>query len=463
MIYEWADHKLFEVTEGAILFGVGQASLFIVDEHVKDVLSRWSSVNNIELDDIPPSDKEYIKQLVTAQILLPVGTQNKQENCWHNPNGIPLTTMVLEVAQDCNLNCKYCYAEGGSYGRKAQLLDPVTARKAVGYLFDNSGGREKISLILFGGEPLLNMESIKAAIDEVHLREKRTGQKVLISLTTNGTLLDSEIIDYLHNHHVSIAVSLDGPPDLHDANRPDRVGGGSYSKILPHLKQLIDKSPRPVGARVTLTPDQWSRAEEVFDHLIQLGFHEVGIAPASPIIPNLLPNAVEEEQLYQSFVTLSRRFIEHFRKEKILQFTNLIDLLARLHVGQVKTMSCGAGFGYLAVDVEGSFFLCHRFVGEELFRVGDLDAGSDQSLSSRVLGSVTAGVKPICAGCWARSLCAGGCHYENHLRERKLGLPPGTSCSFIRRWLQLGIEVYVELRETSAPGFLQMLEKRASC
>ncbi len=463
MRYEWADHKLFESREGAILLGVDQATLFLVDEQTKELISRWSSVKVLDFADISPSHKEPFEQLVTAHILLPVGSQRVREDYRGNPTGIPLTTMVLEVSQDCNLSCRYCYAEGGSYGRKAQLLDPETARKAIGYLFDNSGGREMISLILFGGEPLLNIESIQAAIDEVHLREQGTGQKVLISLTTNGTLLDAETVDYLHRQQVAVSVSLDGPPDLHDVNRPDRIGGGSYQKIVPHLKKLIEGSPRPVGARVTLTPDQWCRAEEVFDHLMGLGFHEVGIAPASPVITDFLPSPEEEEQLFQSFVSLSRRFVVTFRERRILPFTNLIDLLARLHVGQAKTISCGAGFGYLAVDVEGALFLCHRLVGEDTFKVGDLDDGSDQTKIFSALESVTAGGKTICRGCWARTLCAGGCHYENHLRERRLGLPPGTSCSFIRRWLQLGIELYAELREISAPGFLQMLEKRATC
>jgi uncharacterized protein len=232
---------------------------------------------------------------------------------------------------------------------------------------------------------------------------------------------------------------------------------------MPHLKQLIEGSPRPVGARVTLTPDQWSRAEEVFDHLIGLGFHEVGIAPASPVSAEFLPDAEQEEELFRSFDALSRRFVAQFHQGAVLPFTNLIDLLARLHAGQVKSISCGAGCGYLAVDAGGSLFLCHRLVGEASFEVGDLDAGSDRFKIHSALETVTAGVKPLCAQCWARTLCAGGCHYENHLREGRLGLAPGTSCSFIRRWLQLGIEVYAELRESTDAGFLRMLEKRASC
>jgi uncharacterized protein len=214
---------------------------------------------------------------------------------------------------------------------------------------------------------------------------------------------------------------------------------------------------------VTLTPEQWPRIEEVFFHLLELGFHEVGIAPVSPVRRELLPNAGQEEALLQGFSALSRIFLKAAQADRLLPFTNLIDLLARLHLGQTKSISCGAGYGYLAVDTEGSFYVCHRLVGDESFRVGSLDQGADPEEIRRALDSVTCGRQEMCRSCWARTLCSGGCHYENHLRENQLGLAPGGSCDFIRRWFQLGIELYAELRRSGADEFLQRLGKRVKC
>jgi len=463
MLCEWTDHQVFGVTDGAILFGVDQGSLFFIDEQTQDVLSRWTNRGTLDLDDVPPADREILEGLRDARILAPSGARHRLEAAEFDIASIPLTTMVLEVAQDCNLACTYCYAEGGSYGRPVRLLDPATARQAVRKLIDDSGEKETATLVIFGGEPLLNMPAVTAAVEEAQVLSREKGKRVFVSLTTNGTLLNPDIIDFIHTNRIAVAVSLDGPADLHDANRPDVNGYGSYTTITGNLAELLQGASAAVAARVTLTPYQRPRVEEVFFHLLELGFHEVGIAPVSPVRLELLPDTDQEEALLLGFTALARTFLKAAQANRLLPFTNLIDLLARLHLGQTKSVSCGAGYGYLAVDTEGGLFVCHRLVGDESFRVGTLDQGADPSEIRRALDSVTCGKQEMCRDCWARTLCSGGCHYENHLRENQLGLAPGGSCDFIRRWFQLGIELYAELKHSCPEEFLQRLGKRVKC
>jgi uncharacterized protein len=463
MLCEWTDHKVFGVKDGSILFGVDQGTLFFIDQQTQDVLTRWSRETTLELDDVPQVDREILDDLRDARFLAPFGARHRLQAFDGDIASIPLTTMVLEVAQDCNLACTYCYAEGGSYGRPLRLLDPETARQAVRKLIDDSGDTETVTLVIFGGEPLLNMPAVRAAVEEAREYSSEKGKRVFVSLTSNGTLLTQEIIEFVQRNRIAIAVSMDGPADLHDSNRPDRDGYGSYTAITANLAGLLPGATSAVAARVTLKPDQWQRIEEVFFHLLELGFHEVGIAPVSPVRRELLPNAEQEEDLLRGFAALSRTFLKAAEQNRLLPFTNLIDLLARLHLGQTKAVSCGAGYGYLAVDTEGGLFVCHRLVGEESFRVGTLDTGADPAEIRRALDEVTCGRQEMCRSCWARTLCCGGCHYENHLRENLLGLAPGGSCDFIRRWFQLGIEVYSELRRSGAEEFLQRLEKRVKC
>lgn len=463
MLCEWTDHQVFGVKDGAILFGVDQGSLFFIDELTQDVLSRWTVRPTLELDDVPELDREILEGLREARFLAPSGARHRLEAPVFDIASIPLSTMVLEVAQDCNLACTYCYAEGGSYGRPVRMLEPDTARKAVRKLVNDSGDKEAVTLVIFGGEPLLNMPAVTAAVEEAQALSLETGKKVFVSLTTNGTLLDRDITDFIHTNRIAVAVSVDGPADLHDTNRSDVNGCGSYATIAGHLEGLLKGATAAVAARVTLTPEQWPRIEEVFFHLLELGFHEVGIAPVSPVRRELLPDTEQEEVLLQGFSTLARTFLKAAQSNRLLPFTNLIDLLARLHLGQTKSVSCGAGYGYLAVDTEGSFYVCHRLVGDDAFRVGNLNEGVDPGEIRRALDSVTCGKKEMCHGCWARTLCSGGCHYENNLRENQLGLAPGGSCDFIRRWFQLGIEVYAELRRSGADEFLQRLGKRVNC
>lgn len=459
---QWTDHRIFAASDGAILFGVDDASLFFIDAATREVLNRLGG-GAPDLKAFSAAESEILDGLRQARVLLPAGACRRPAPSPPDPEGIPLGTMVLEVAQDCNLRCRYCYAEGGAYGGQPRLLSPERARQAVRRLLQDSGERPSVTLVLFGGEPLLNLPAVQAAVEEARAGGAALGKAVQISMTTNGTLLEADTVAFLRRHRVGVSVSLDGPADLHDANRPDAAGQGSYARILPRLQPLLSDSPVPVAARVTLAPDQWGRIEEVFDHLQGLGFHEVGISPASPITTELLPDPEQEGELLEGLAAMARRFSAQAKAGRILPFSNLLDLLGRLHLGQTKSISCGAGFGYLAVDAEGDYFLCHRLAGEAEFRVGDLAGGADAARIRASLQTLTTGKDELCAGCWARTLCSGGCHYENHLRENKLGLPPGSSCHFIRSWLQLGIELYAELRRSGADGLLQRLERRAAC
>jgi uncharacterized protein len=250
---------------------------------------------------------------------------------------------------------------------------------------------------------------------------------------------------------------------VHDANRryPGRNGGGTYADVVDGVARLRAHTGRPPAARVTLTPEQWDRVPEVFDHVLGLGVLEVGIAPTSPVTAKLLPTQAQAEALFAGFSTLAQRFLVEADEGRVLPFSNLLDLLGKLHLGQVKSAPCGAGLGYLAMDAEGSFFLCHRLAGAEHFRVGNLDGGIDYAKIRARLEEQAAPRQDACAVCWARSVCAGGCHYENHLRESELGLAPGGSCDFIRRWTELGIRVYADLAQDPDNPVLAFLGRRA--
>jgi uncharacterized protein len=462
----WADHRIFEAaaTPGgkALLFGADQASLFALDDTTWDVLSRWRSQEAIVLRDAPRADREVLEALRDAQVLIPSRLRQRTPPPSIDPAAVPLATLVLEVAQTCNLRCAYCYAGGGSYGGAPRLMRPELARRAARHLVDASGGREQVTLVLFGGEPLLNFPAVEAAVLEAEAAANASGKKLVVSLTTNGTRFTPEALDFLRVHRVGISVSIDGPREVHDANRryPGKRGG-TYTDVVQGLALMRAHACRPPAARVTLTPDQWARAPEVFEHVLGLGFLEVGIAPASPVTADLLPTPEQDEALFTGFALLAERFAREAAQGRVLPFSNLLDLLARLHLGHVKGAPCGAGLGYLALDAEGSFFICHRFAGVERFHVGDLDSGVDHTKIRSCLSAQAAPRQEACGACWARSLCAGGCHYENHLREIQLGLPPGGSCAFIRRWLELGIRVYADLCRDPDNLVLAFLGRRA--
>ncbi len=457
----WADHRLFERPDGAgaLVFDAEQASLFSVDEETRRILARWVSRESVALEEASPEEREVLEALRDARLLVPAGRARAPRG-ERDPAGASLGTLVLEVAQACNLRCTYCYADGGSYGGSLRLLEPEKARRAARHLVEASGDRPSVTLVLFGGEPLLNLAGIAAAVEEAEAAAARAGKTLQLSLTTNGTCFTPEVVRFLREHRISVTVSIDGPRDVHDGNRCYASGGGTYADVVEGVALLRGETGRAPAARVTLTPPQWSRVEEVLEHLLALGFSEVGIAPASPVTAALLPTPEQEEALFAGFSSLARRFLEEAREGRVLRFSNLLDLLAKIHQGQARDVPCGAGLGYVALDADGRFFLCHRLAGEEAFCLGDLDGGIDPSRTRACLTALAAPRTEACAACWARSLCAGGCHYENHLREGRLGLPPGSSCDFIRRWLDLGIQAYARLR-AGPQGVLALLDRRA--
>ena len=465
--YAWADHRIFEAATGpggkALLFGTDHASLFALDGSTRDVLARWRQRESIDLRKAPSPDREVLEALRDALVLVPASLRRQPAPAPIDPANIPLGTLVLEVAQACNLRCAYCYAGGGSYGGAPRLMRPELARRAARHLVESSGDLPQVTLVLFGGEPLLNLSALRAAVLEAEAAARETGKRLVVSLTTNGTRFTPTLLDFLREHRVGITVSIDGPPDIHDANR--RYAGGrdrgTYADVVEGLKLLRTHTSRPPAARVTLTPGQWSRIPEVFEHVLGLGFLEVGIAPVSPVTAGLLPTTEQDEALFAGLSLLARRFRQEAAEGRVLPFSNLLDLLARLHVGRVKGSPCGAGLGYLAADAEGRFFLCHRLAGEDEFQVGNLDAGIDHAKIRACLADQAASRAQACRACWARSLCAGGCHYENHLRETQLGLPPGGSCDFIRRWLEVGVRVYADLYRDHDNPVLAFLARRA--
>ena len=462
-----ADHRVFAGGSGAgddaLLFGAEHASLYAIDRATGAFLDRWSEHGTFTLADVPPADHEIAAALADAHVLVPAAHARRAPRPAVDPAAIPLATLVLEAAQTCNLRCTYCYAGGGSYGGAARVMSSALAARAARFLVEKSGDLPRVTLVLFGGEPLLNLPALEAAVTAGEAAAAERGKTLVVSLTTNGTRFTPAALDFLAAHRIGVSVSIDGPPDLHDANRPygGRAGGGSYADVVAGVARLRERTGRAPAARVTLAPDQWARIPEVFEHLLDLGFLEVGIAPATPVAVELLPTPAQDAALFAGFAHVARRFVDEARHGRVLPFSNLLDLLAKLHAGEVRGVPCGAGLGYVAMDTQGALFLCHRFAGDDGFRIGDLDAGIDHAQVRACLAAQAAPRAEACATCWARSLCAGGCHHENHLRESVLGLAHGSTCGFIRRWIELGIRTYAELRADPGHPVLAFVGRRA--
>jgi uncharacterized protein len=381
------------------------------------------------------------------------------------PENFPLQTLVLNVTNQCNLSCQYCYEFGedkvATPEGKKKFMDWETAKSSVDYLLSQSEGRRSVHITFFGGETLMNFPLLQNVVSYSRAQAEGRGVGIDFSLTTNGTLLTPSIIDYLAENRVGVTVSMDGPKEVNDKFRIFANGRGSYDIIEPKVRQLLARHhTRPIAARVTLT----SGAMDVFKiyrHLKQdLGFHEVGFAPVTASPDRLY--AINEpglDHVFEQFAELAQEYLQFALRGELLGFSNVSDTLAELHQGVNKSHPCGAGLGLVGVGPSGDIAPCHRFVDSDEHALGNVTTGMDKQKQAAFLNRGHIQAKPDCHTCWARPLCAGGCHHEAFVHYGDTGHANLHYCGWIRGWTDTCLGIYGALAEKN-PSFLDYFVER---
>lgn len=375
---------------------------------------------------------------------------------------LPVATLVLHLINACNLGCAYCYAGEGEYGAPQKIMTEETAKAAIDFLIKESRYLNEISVILFGGEPFLNWKQLKTVVEYGEEEAKKAGKTISFSLTTNGTLLNDERIQFIVDHNIGVSVSMDGDQETHDAWRPFKDGRGSYQQISQNVKKLLAKKTRkPIAARVTLTKD-FPDVRKTLEHLLGLGFHEVGFAPVTETDEILLLSRPELMKLLDQFEDLAHEFVDQAREDKYLGFSNLSNLLAELHEGQTKPYGCGAGLGFMAVSPSGDLYLCHRFNEDKEVHLGNIFDGIDRKAQQKLLNELHISLKTTCSRCPLKHSCAGGCYFEARERMGEITSPNLHYCQWMLRWTKIGLEAYVRIMKEN-PTFMDRLVGTKEC
>jgi uncharacterized protein len=407
--------------------------------------------------------KECIEELVSARALRPEGGWTDPVEA--PPAHFPLQTLVINLTNQCNLSCQYCYEFGedkvATPEGKPKFMEWDTAKQSVDFLFREAQGRRAAHITFFGGETLMNFPLLRQVVDYANEQSRAHGMYVDYSLTTNATLLRPEIIEYLAEHRIGVTVSMDGPQDLNDQLRVFANGKGSYDVIAPKVKELLARhQTRPIAARVTLT-NGVKDVMRIYRHLKDdLGFHEVGFAPVTTS-PNRL-YAIDEKGLDQvlgQFEELAYEYRDHALRNELHGFSNVSDTLSEIHQGVSKSHPCGAGLGLLGVGPSGDISPCHRFVDSDEHKLGHVSEGLDEGKKKDFLERGHIDSKSDCATCWARPVCAGGCYHEAYVRYGDTGHANVHYCDWIRGWTDLCLRIYGEIA-THNPGFLNHFEQR---
>ena len=377
----------------------------------------------------------------------------------------PLTTAVLNVTNQCNLSCTYCYEYSEdkivdtTTGAQPKFMSEETARKSVDLLMNESGDNRVVHVSFFGGETLMNYPVLSRVVPYAREQAEARGKRVEFNLTTNATLLTGEMIGFLAENDISVTVSIDGPREMQDRFRVFHDGGGSYDVLLPRVRELLRRhTSRPIGARVTLT-SQVSDVVSIYRHLTEeIGFQEVGFAPVttSPGREYAL-GGQGFDRMVDQFTALADEFLEAALAGRHHGFSNVSETLEEIHKGASKAYPCGAGLGLVGVATGGDVALCHRFAGSDEHKLGTVEDGLDREAQNAFLERHHLANKTDCHTCWARPLCSGGCYHEAHTRYGTSEQPNLHYCEWIRGWTDVCLRVYGELAERN-PGFLRRFE-----
>ncbi|WP_443478755.1 SPASM domain-containing protein [Novosphingobium aerophilum] len=386
----------------------------------------------------------------TAAILARLGLEPRADRCASTPDDRRVRAISLAVAQSCNLGCGYCYAQGGSFGGSPKGMDLGTAQAAIDMLLRETLPYEQVNIAFLGGEPLMGRDVVHASTRYAVEEAARRGIAVSFSITTNGTLVSERDIELFDAHRFAVTVSLDGVGGDHDLQRPFKGGRGSYARIMERIAPLLGGGRGcQVSARVTVTPRNLDLLP-MLNHFTDIGFHSVGFSPMLSA-----PGEQDEMQerhlhsMLEQMVSCGREFEARTAAGERYPFLNLLNALREIHRGTHRPYPCGAGAGYLGVSAEGELAACHRFVDAPEGAMGTLADGVDRERQDVWLNERHVHAQPGCRSCWARYLCAGGCHHETLSRGRP-------ACDFIRGWLHYAIGAYGRLSRTR-PDFIGQL------
>lgn len=368
-----------------------------------------------------------------------------------------ISNMALLLTQSCNLRCIYCYGEGGEYGMGGSM-EENTALRAVDWLIEQSGNIRKINIIFFGGEPFLNFSLMKRVVNYAEERTAVLDKTVGFSVTTNATLLDDEKISFIKEHNIHIVISIDGPEEIQDIQRPFAGGRGSYDIILPKIKKLLEVMPG-TRAHAVLLDD--SKTSIIKDHLEQIGFSEVTIMPASASLFDEKSNKTMQPRklngVYKELEVEADELMKYIKNRdaealnKVIQSAQLAQCMLSFLHNTKKLHACGAGLKYAAVSCSGDIYLCHRFVGMDNYKLGNI---FNRDINREIYQESPVTQMKECRNCFARYYCAGGCRHDNASSCGSDYTPSMDMCLIRRREVELAAGIVSSL-DTEDHAFLK--------
>ena len=438
-----------------IVLDVCSGSVHVVDEVAYDMIGMYEQSSHEEivaaiLEKYPDREDvtreeilsgcdqiEELKaagKLFTPDTFAPVAGELKRKTA-----GV-VKALCLHIAHSCNLNCSYCFASQGKYHGERALMSFEVGKRALDFLVENSAGRRNLEVDFFGGEPLMNFDVVKQLVAYARSIEKEKGKNFRFTLTTNGMLIDDDVIDFANREMSNVVLSLDGRKEIHDRFRVDYAGKGSWDRIVPKFQKLVEaREGKNYYMRGTFThanPDFLKDIQTMLD----LGFTELSMEPVvcAPDDPSAL---TKEDQaiVMEQYERLAELMLQRRKEGRPFTFYHyMIDLKDGPCIYK-RVSGCGSGTEYMAVTPWGDLYPCHQFVGEDAFKLGNVFDGVTNHAVQEQFASCNVYSRPECADCWAKLYCSGGCAANAYHATGTITGVYEDSCKLFRKRMECAI------------------------
>ena len=351
----------------------------------------------------------------------------------------PVKAMCLNIAHDCQLRCKYCFASTGDFGKGRKLMSLETGKHAIDFLLENSGDRPNLELDFFGGEPLMNFKVVKQIVEYARSREKEFNKKFRFTITTNGLLLDDEKIDFINKEMSNVVLSIDGRKEVNDYFRVLPNGQGCYDMIIPKYKKLVEgRGDKEYYVRGTFTNRNKDFSNDVFA-LYEAGFDQISVEPVVGDSDEYALTMEDIPEIFKEYEHLADRIIENEKNGKKFNFFHFMIDLDQGPCAIKRLRGCGCGNDYVAITPDGDIFPCHQFVGIDEYKMGNIDEGTFNQEMKADFAQAHVYSKPECRECWAKFYCSGGCNANNYQYEGDIRKAHKISCELEKKRLECAI------------------------
>ena len=438
-----------------IILDTASGSVHAVDEVAYDIIEMYKTSTPEEIisaitnkyDGITSNDVleclDDIKSLEDAGKLY---SKDEYEElaCNYKNNSKVIKALCLHVAHTCNLNCSYCFASQGKYQGDRAIMSFEVGKRAFDFLIENSGTRRNLEVDFFGGEPLMNWDVVKQLVSYARSIEKEHNKNFRFTLTTNGLLIDDEVIEFLNKEMSNVVLSLDGRRDVHDLFRKDYAGNGSYDRIVPKFKKLVEaRGGKDYYVRGTFTHNNVDFTNDIF-HMADLGFTELSMEPVvcAPTDPCALTDE-DMPKIFEQYEILAKEMIKRKKEGRPFTFYHYMLDLKNGPCIYKRITGCGSGTEYMAVTPWGELFPCHQFVGDSKYSLGNIYDGVTNTEIQDGFRSCNAYARPECADCWARLYCSGGCAANSYHATGSINGVYKYGCELFKKRIECAVMMQV--------------------